>query len=49
MDHAGKDGTKTFTEAKHPTEAIRDMAKHCIGEYEEPRLFKKLEEIAEHN
>ena len=49
MDHAGKDGSKTFNDAKHPPEAIRDMKKYYVGEYEEPKLFKKLEEIADHN
>lgn len=25
------------------------MEKYCVGHYEEPKLYKKLEEIAEHN
>ena len=31
LDHAGKDGTKTFNDAKHPKEAIKDMEKYCVG------------------
>jgi cytochrome b involved in lipid metabolism len=33
LTNAGKDGTKTFTDAKHPKEAIRDLQTYVVGEY----------------
>lgn len=48
-EYAGKDGTKSFKDAGHPASAKKEMEGYLIGEYVEPKTFKKLEEIAEHN
>ena len=48
-DFSGKDGTEVFENAAHPEPAKRDMENFCIGEYVQSKLFKTLEEIADHN
>jgi cytochrome b involved in lipid metabolism len=48
-EYAGKDGTKSFKEAGHPASAKKEMEEYLVGEYVQPREFKKLEEIADHN
>lgn len=49
VEYAGKDGSKSFKDAGHPASAKKEMEDYLIGEYVEPKQFKKLEEIAEHN
>ncbi len=44
----GKDATKVFDDAGHPKNSKKEMETYLIGEYVEPKQFKKLEEIAEH-
>ena len=46
---AGKDGTKVFEDAGHPKNSKKEMETYLIGEYVEPRVFTKLEEISDHN
>jgi cytochrome b involved in lipid metabolism len=47
--HAGKDATQAFNDANHPASAKKEMEKFCIGEFAPSKLFKKLEEISDHN
>lgn len=49
MEFAGKDGTQKFNDAQHTKGNIAEMQEYLIGEYDAPRIFKKLDEIAEHN
>jgi cytochrome b involved in lipid metabolism len=44
-----KDGSKSFNDAGHPKTAKQEMETYLIGEYDAPKQFNKLEEIAEHN
>jgi cytochrome b involved in lipid metabolism len=49
MEYAGKDGTDRFEEAGHTKANRIEMEAYLVGEYQPPRIFTKLEEIAEHN
>lgn len=49
MEYAGKDATERFESADHTKENIIEMQSYLVGEYDAPRIFRKLEEIAEHN
>jgi cytochrome b involved in lipid metabolism len=49
FENRAKDASQVFTDAEHPQSAIRDLEKHLIGEYMQPKKFMKLEEIADHN
>jgi cytochrome b involved in lipid metabolism len=48
-EFAGKDGTKSFTDAGHPGSAKKEMESYLVGEYVEPKSFTKLEELSDHN
>lgn len=49
MEFAGKDGTEKFEEAGHTKGNRVEMEQYLVGEYKAPRVFTKIEEIAEHN
>lgn len=49
MEYAGSDATKRFEEAEHTKANQIELETYLVGEYNPPRLFTKLEEIAEHN
>ena len=49
LQHAGKDGTDTFVRAVHPDYAKEELETYKIGEYEQSKMFTKIQEIADHN
>eukprot|EP00347_Sterkiella_histriomuscorum_P023894 403333018 len=49
MEYAGKDGTERFEEAGHTKGNRLEMETYLVGEYQAPKVFTKLEEIADHN
>lgn len=49
LEFAGKDGTEAFNDAGHPAYAKNEMESYLIGDLIRPKVFTKLEEIADHN
>ena len=49
MDVAGKDATAKFDEAGHTKANILELEQYLIGDYKAPRIFTKLDEVADHN
>lgn len=48
-EFAGKDGSKSFNDAGHPSGAKKEMEAYLVGDYLAPRQFTKLEELSDHN
>jgi cytochrome b involved in lipid metabolism len=46
---AGQDATERFENASHTKENKIEMEQYYVGEYQAPRIFTKLEQIADHN
>jgi len=47
--YAGKDATEVFKDAGHPQSAKKEMEQYLVGNYVEPRQFKSIQEISDHN